>query len=156
MKQQDREGMKLALNEARKALEAGEIPVGAVMMTPDGNVIAAAGNAREQKQDPTAHAEIEVIREAARVLKSRRLSDCTMYVTLEPCPMCAGAALAAGLKRIVYGACDVEQGCCGSVYDIPEDPAFHQFSICDGPFMEKECREILDAFFHQRRKNNKT
>lgn len=142
--------MRLALAEAQKAAEMGEIPVGAVIARDD-EVIAAAHNLREQANDPTAHAEILVIREAARKLGSRRLSGCTLYVTLEPCPMCAGALVMAGLDKCYFGARDERQGCAESVYALTMDPAFYHRLPCIGGLLEEEAADILRTFFHQRR-----
>ena len=138
--------MALALEQARLALAAGEIPVGAVIARGDA-VIAAAHNRRELDKDPTAHAEVVAIRQAARALGGRRLTGCTLYVTLEPCPMCAGAIVMAGLDRVVYGASDPQQGCTGSVYRITEDPAFSHFCPADGGVLAEECRALLESFF---------
>lgn len=138
--------MALALKQARLALAAGEIPVGAVIARGDA-VIAAAHNRRELDRDPTAHAEMVAIRQAARALGGRRLTGCTLYVTLEPCPMCAGAIVMAGLDRVVYGASDPQQGCTGSVYRITEDPAFSHFCPADGGVLAEECRALLESFF---------
>lgn len=138
--------MALALEQARLALAAGEIPVGAVIARGDA-VIAAAHNRRELDRDPTAHAEVVSIRQAARALGGRRLTGCTLYVTLEPCPMCAGAIVMAGLDRVVYGASDPQQGCTGSVYRITEDPAFSHFCPADGGVLAEECRALLESFF---------
>ena len=138
--------MALALEQARLALAAGEIPVGAVIARGDA-VIAAAHNRRELDRDPTAHAEVVAIRQAARALGGRRLTGCTLYVTLEPCPMCAGAIVMAGLSRVVYGASDPQQGCTGSVYRITEDPAFSHFCPADGGVLAEECRALLESFF---------
>ena len=138
--------MALALEQARLALAAGEIPVGAVIARGDA-VIAAAHNRRELDRDPTAHAEVVAIRQAARALGGRRLTGCTLYVTLEPCPMCAGAIVMAGLDRVVYGASDPQQGCTGSVYRITEDPAFSHFCPADGGVLAEECRALLESFF---------
>jgi len=150
----DEAGMKRAIEEAWRAYENGEVPVGAAIFH-EGQLIAAAGNEREKQTDPTAHAELLAIRRAASVLGRRRLTGCTLYVTLEPCPMCAGAAMLAGLDRILFGAPDPKGGCCGSVYAIPEDPVFPHFCLCDGPFMEKECKSVLDRFFTEKRKAKK-
>lgn len=138
--------MALALEQARLALAAGEIPVGAVIARGDA-VIAAAHNRRELDRDPTAHAEVVAIQQAARALGGRRLTGCTLYVTLEPCPMCAGAIVMAGLDRVVYGASDPQQGCTGSVYRITEDPAFSHFCPADGGVLAEECRALLKSFF---------
>ena len=142
--------MHLALQEADKAFEEGEIPVGAVVEY-GGRVIASAHNLREQNGDPTAHAEILVIREAARILGKRRLSGCTLYVTLEPCPMCAGALILSCLDRCYFGARDERQGCAESVYALPSDPAFYHRVPCVGGLLEEECAERLKRFFLYRR-----
>ena len=142
--------MQQALDEARKALETGEVPVGAAVVC--GNeVIALAHNEREATGDPTAHAEVLAIRRAAKKLGRRRLTGCTLYVTLEPCPMCAGAIVMAELDGVYYGAADRTAGCAGSVYAIPEDPAFGRRIACMGGLLETECREVLDGFFEERR-----
>ena len=142
--------MQQALDEARKALETGEVPVGAAVVC--GNeVIALAHNEREATGDPTAHAEVLAIRRAAKKLGRRRLTGCTLYVTLEPCPMCAGAIVMAELDGVYYGAADRTAGCAGSVYAIPEDPAFGRRIACMGGLLAGECQEILDSFFGERR-----
>ena len=142
--------MQLALQEARMALAEGEIPVGAVVEH-GGKVIAAAHNLREQTGDPTAHAEILAIRQAAQALGSRRLEGCTLYVTLEPCPMCAGAMVMACLSRCYFAAADERQGCCESVYALASDPAFYHRLPCIGGLMEREAAELLKNFFESRR-----
>ena len=146
----DTEYMMLALEEARKAEAEGEIPIGALVVYRD-LIIAAAHNEKEGTHDPTAHAEVVAIRRAAKNLNRWRLNGCTIYVTLEPCPMCAGAISQARLDRLVYGATDPGQGCAGSLYRIPEDPAFNHFCISDGGTLADECRAELDAFFAQHR-----
>ncbi|MBR2822720.1 MAG: nucleoside deaminase [Clostridia bacterium] len=143
--------MSLALLEAEKALSEGEIPVGAVLMRGD-EVLWADHNRREQTADPTAHAEILCLRGGAARKGDWRLSDCTLYVTLEPCPMCAGALVMSRLGRVVYGAADPEKGCCGSVYDLPADPAFSADTRWLAGEREAECRALLDRFFRSRRK----
>ena len=148
----DRAMMALALEQARLAGAAGEIPVGAVVACGDA-VIAVGHNRRELDGDPTAHAEVVAIRAAARTLGRRRLSDCTLYVTLEPCPMCAGAIVMAGLNRVVYGADDPQQGCAGSVYRITEDPAFSHYCPADGGVMAAESAALLAAFFREARRS---
>ena len=145
--------MRLALEEAGAAFREGEVPVGAVVAK-DGRPVARAHNLREQTGDPTAHAELLAIREAARVLGARRLTGCTLYVTLEPCPMCAGAMVMAQLDGCVFGAYDARQGCCGSVYDLPHDPAFFHRVPCAGGVLENECARLLRAFFERRRGDN--
>lgn len=142
--------MQRALEEAKRALELGEVPVGAVVVC-GGEVIASAHNEREATGDPTAHAEVLAIRRAAKRLGRRRLTGCTLYVTLEPCPMCAGAIVMAELDGVYYGAADETAGCAGSVYAIPEDPAFGRRIACMGGLLEGECQEILDGFFEERR-----
>ena len=142
--------MRLALEEAQKAFEQNEIPVGAVIAR-NGEVIAAAHNLREQLSDPTAHAEVLVIREAAKMLGSRRLTGCTLYVTLEPCPMCAGALVMAGLDSCYFGAKDERQGCAESVYALTMDPAFYHRLPCIGGLLEEEAAELLRRFFLERR-----
>lgn len=147
---QDETFMLLALEEARLALAEGETPVGCVIVR-DGRIIARGHNRRHNDHDPTAHAEILAIRRAASVLGDWRLSGCTLYVTLEPCPMCAGAILMARLSRLVFGASDPAQGCAGSVYRIPEDPAFSHFCPIDGGVLQEECAALIsDFFFHAR------
>ncbi len=142
--------MREALLEARKAFDEGEIPVGAVIAHGD-EIIARAHNLREQSGDPTAHAEILAIREAAKALGGRRLSRCTLYVTLEPCPMCAGAMVMACLERCYFGARDERQGCCESVYALPGDPAFYHRLPCIGGLLEAEASDLMKRFFRQRR-----
>lgn len=142
--------MALALEQARLAAAEGEIPVGAVLVKDD-TLLCAAHNRRETAHDPTAHAELLCLREGARLLGDWRLRDCTLYVTLEPCPMCAGAMVMSQLSRCVYGAADERQGCCGSVYDLPGDAALHGQTRWEAGVMADECRQVLQAFFRQRR-----
>ena len=142
--------MRLALAEARKALALGEVPVGAVLVRGD-EVICACHNLRETAHDPTAHAELLCLREGARLLGDWRLRDCTLYVTLEPCPMCAGAITMSQLARCVFGAYDEKMGCCGSVYDLPADPALGGVTRWEGGVLAEECAGILRDFFAARR-----
>ena len=142
--------MRAALHEAKLAREAGEVPVGAVIVC-DGEIIASAHNEREALLDPTAHAEVLAIRRAAKKLGRRRLCGCTLYVTLEPCPMCAGAIVMSELDRVYYGAADTQAGCAGSVYALTEDPAFAKKIPSTGFLLETPCREIIDGFFEERR-----
>lgn len=142
--------MRAALEQAYLALASGEIPVGAVV-TCGGQIVAAAHNERETTGDPTAHAEVLAIRRAAKKLGRRRLTGCTLYVTLEPCPMCAGAIVMAELQSVYYGAADRTAGCAGSVYAIAEDPAFGKRVACMGGLLEDECQAVLDGFFGERR-----
>ena len=146
----DARWMRAALEEARRALDEGELPVGCVIVKDD-RIVAAAHNLREQSVDPTDHAEIVAIRRAARETGDWRLTGCTLYVTLEPCPMCAGAISQARLSRLVYGAADPKYGCAGSVYRIPEDPAFNHFCQSDGGVLGSECAALLNEFFASRR-----
>ena len=146
----DASWMAEALVEAEAAAREGEIPVGCVIVR-DGQLVARGHNLREQTGDPTAHAEVVAIRRAAQALGCWKLDGCTLYVTLEPCPMCAGAVSQARISRLIYGASDPAYGCAGSVYRIPEDPAFNHFCICDGGVREAECRSLLERFFQNRR-----
>lgn len=147
----DEKWMRMALALAEEALDAGETPVGCVIVRA-GEIIATARNRREEARDPTAHAEMLAIREAARKTGNWRLSDCEMYVTLEPCPMCAGAVSQARLGRLVFGAFDKERGCAGSVYRICEDPAFPWFTPSEGGVLEAECALLLNRFFQRARR----
>ena len=142
--------MRAAIAEAERALAEGEMPVGCVIVR-NGEIIARGHNLREQTGDPTAHAEIVAIRAAAHALGSWRLDGCELIVTLEPCPMCAGAISQARLARVVYGAADERYGCAGSVYRIPEDPAFTHFCPCDGGVLAQPCRALIDRFFADKR-----
>ena len=142
--------MRFALEEARIAFAEGEIPVGAVVAD-GGRVLARAHNRRETDADPCAHAEILALRKAAARLGRWRLQGLTLYVTLEPCPMCAGAAEMSGLARVVYGARDAQYGCCGSVYRLTEDPAFPTYCPADGGVLADECAALVRQFFQNRR-----
>jgi tRNA(adenine34) deaminase len=142
--------MRLALAEAKKAAACGETPVGAVLVV-QGEVIAAAHNMRETWQDPTAHAESIAVREASARLGRWRLSDATLYVTLEPCLMCSGALVLARINRLVYGCRDPKAGALGSVYDVVRDGRLnHIYRITPG-VLEVECREVLSVFFEKLR-----
>ncbi len=146
----DDEAMSLALQEARRAAEAGEVPVGAVVVI-DGEVVAAAGNQRETTGDPTAHAEIVVLREAAGALGTWRLSDAALYVTLEPCPMCAGALVAARVGRLIFAAADPKAGSCGSLYNLCADPRLnHELPVVAG-VLAAEAGSLLSDWFAGRR-----
>ena len=137
--------MQEALIEARKAALLGEIPVGAVIVQND-EIIARAHNRRELDQDALAHAEVLCIRDACQKLHSWRLSGCTLYVTLEPCPMCSGAIINSRLDRVVYGAKDDKAGCAGSVADLFIMPFNHEPTVRSG-VLAKECAEVLSQFF---------
>ena len=142
----DRGFMLEAIAEAEIAAAEGEMPVGCVIVK-DGKIIARGHNEREAGHDPTAHAEIVAIRRAAEALGSWRLNNCTLYVTLEPCPMCAGAIVQCRMGKLVFGAYDETAGCAGSIYRIPEDPAFNHFCKSVGGVMMEECKAPLDMFF---------
>lgn len=142
--------MREALKLAREAQMAGEVPVGAVVVCKE-KIIACARNERETSGDPTAHAEVLALRRAAEALGTRRLEGCTLYVTLEPCPMCAGAIVMAGIDAVFFGAYDPRCGCAGSLYDLPEDASFGRVIPCSGGLLEAECRLALNAFFGLRR-----
>ena len=148
--QRDAHWMHQALLEAKKAAALGEIPVGAVIVR-DEQVIARAHNRRELDQDAMAHAEVLCIQQACRVLNSWRLSGCTLYVTLEPCPMCSGAIINSRLDRVVYGAKDDKAGCAGSVADLFVMPFNHTPVIRSG-ILEEECAAVLSEFFETLRK----
>lgn len=148
--QRDAHWMHQALLEAKKAVALGEIPVGAVIVR-DEQVIARAHNRRELDQDAMAHAEVLCIQQACRVLNSWRLSGCTLYVTLEPCPMCSGAIINSRLDRVVYGAKDDKAGCAGSVADLFVMPFNHTPVIRSG-ILEEECAAVLSEFFETLRK----
>ena len=148
----DEDFMCLALAEAEKAAACGETPVGAVLVIA-GEVIAVAHNMRETLQDPTAHAETVVLREASARLGRWRLSDATLYVTLEPCLMCAGALVLARINRLVYGCRDPKAGALGSAYDVVRDGRLnHVYRITPG-VLEAECRQMLSGFFEKLREN---
>ena len=139
--------MDRAIALAKEAGAAGEIPVGAVIVNKLGQAIATGINRKERDQDPTAHAEIVAIREAARVLRDWHLNGCTLYVTLEPCPMCTGAILQARVKTLVYGADDPKAGAIRTVANLPDSPvSFHKLEAVAG-IRERECQELLQAWF---------
>ena len=142
--------MKEALAEARLALKTGDVPVGAVVVK-DGAIIARAHNRREADRVATAHAELLAIEEACRVVGSWLLSDCTLYVTLEPCPMCAGTVVNARIPHVVYGAKDAKAGAMGSVLSLSAYPLNHSPKITSG-VLEEECRALLREFFEGKRK----
>ncbi|MBQ9413542.1 MAG: nucleoside deaminase [Clostridia bacterium] len=141
------EYMKEALRLAAEAEEAGETPIGAVVVRErDGAIVGRGRNRREADKNALAHAEIEAIRDACQTLGGWRLSGCTLYVTLEPCPMCAGAIVNARLDRVVYGAADPKAGACGSLTDLFSLPLNHH-PVCEHGVMETECGDILRRFF---------
>src|SRR3954454_12530883 len=143
--------MRLALREAHAALDHDDVPIGAVVVR-EGEVIGAAHNERELRQDPTAHAELIALREASRALGSWRVLDAVLYVTLEPCAMCAGAIILARLPRLVYGAADPKAGGCGSVLDVIHEPRLnHRVEVSLG-LLADECGAILREFFLRKRR----
>ena len=144
------EAMEAALAEARRAAECGEVPIGAVVVH-DGVIIAQGQNRVLRNNDPTAHAEIVALREAAKVLVNYRLNGCTLYVTLEPCSMCAGAMIHARLDKLVFAAADPKAGACGSVLEVLNHPRLnHQMEVEQG-IMGEEAGELLRGFFRERR-----
>ena len=142
--------MRLALREAERALEHGDVPVGCVIAR-EGEVIGAAPNERELRDDPTAHAEVLAMREAGRALGSWRLSGTVMYVTLEPCAMCAGAIVLGRVPRVVYGATDPKAGAAGSVLDVLGEPELNHRPDVAGGLLAEECAGLLREFFMSRR-----
>ncbi len=146
----DERMMRLALDEAEACLDSGDVPVGAVIAR-DGDMLVAAGNAREKMQDPTAHAEVLALREASDISDSWRLDGCTMYVTLEPCAMCAGAIVLARVDRVVFGARDPKAGFAGSLGNLLQDERLNHHVDLTGGLLEEDCGELLRAFFRDRR-----
>ena len=142
--------MKLALLQAQKAYEKDEIPVGAIVVK-EGKVIGRGYNQREMLNDPTAHAEIIAITAAANTIEDWRLNDCMLYVTKEPCAMCAGAIINSRLKMVVFGFYDKEMGCCGSLYQLCGDTQLRNSTAVKGGIMEQECLSIIHDFFQIQR-----
>ena len=142
--------MRAALGEASACLGSEDVPVGAVVVRADA-ILAAAGNARERLQDPTAHAEIQALRGASHALGSWRLDGCTLYVTLEPCAMCAGAIVLARVDRLVFGAADPKAGFAGSLGNLVQDERLNHRVELTGGVLEQDCGELLRAFFRDRR-----
>jgi tRNA(adenine34) deaminase len=150
---EDQQYMQHAIDQAGIAEENGDVPIGAVIVH-EGQVIGKAYNQREQLADPTAHAEIIALTQAAAFLESWRLGGCTMYVTLEPCPMCAGALVLARMDRLVFGCEDPKAGACGSLYDIVRDGRLnHRLEVTSGVLAD-DCAKLLQDFFQKRRKEN--
>jgi tRNA(adenine34) deaminase len=143
----DRTAMGVALQEARAAAEAGEVPVGAVVAAPDGRVLGRAHNRRESSHDPTAHAEVLALRTAAAALGSWRLDGCTLYVTLEPCAMCAAAAVLARLACVVWGTSDPKAGFAGSLANLLDDPRLNHRVAVRGGLRAEEAVALLETFF---------
>ena len=147
----DDQAMEMALDEARTAGLAGDVPVGAVVLGSDGSILGKGRNERELRNDPTAHAEIRALHSASAALGTWRLTDTTLVVTLEPCPMCAGALVAGRVGRVVFGAVDPKAGACGSLYNLCSDPRLnHEVAITPG-IKAAECGELLSTFFAKRR-----
>jgi tRNA(adenine34) deaminase len=146
----DEHFMRLALREAARAVDHGDVPVGAVVVH-EGELIAAACNERELRQDPTAHAETIALRRAAQALGSWRLLSCVLYVTLEPCAMCAGAIVLSRIPRVVYGTADPKAGAAGSVFDILAESRLNHRPEVAGGLLAGDCAELLRAFFRLRR-----
>ena len=144
--------MKEALKEADKAYKELEIPVGCVIVK-DGKIIARAHNQKEKKKDTTKHAEIIAIQKASKKLKAWRLEDCEIYVTLEPCSMCAGALIQSRIKKVYIGTMDEKTGSCGSVLNLLEDYKFNHHVECETGVLEDKCKKILKDFFAELRKN---
>ncbi|MGQ0679258.1 MAG: tRNA adenosine(34) deaminase TadA [Actinomycetota bacterium] len=147
----DEELMRLALEQARTAPEHGDVPVGALVVV-EGSVVSAAHNERELTGDPTAHAEIAVLRRACQKLGTWRLEGATLYSTVEPCPMCAGAALAARVARVVYGAPDPTGGAALSLYNIVQDPRLHHRCELTAGILRQQCAHEIEQFFRARRR----
>jgi tRNA(adenine34) deaminase len=146
--------MREAIAEARKAQDIGEVPIGAVIVH-EGEIIGRGHNLRESSLDPTAHAEIIAIREASRAKSAWRLSGCTLYVTLEPCPMCAGAIVQSRIDTVVFAAADPKAGCCGTLMNLLQEERFnHRCEIVEGVLRE-ECAELLSHFFRNLRNSKK-
>ncbi len=146
----DEHFMRLAMREAERALEHHDVPIGAVLVR-DGELVAAAHNERELREDPTAHAEVLALREAALAAGSWRVLDATLYVTLEPCAMCAGAIVLARVPRVVFGAWDPKAGACGSVLDVLGEPRLNHRPEVAGGLLAGECGEMISGFFAARR-----
>ncbi|MGM0471075.1 MAG: tRNA adenosine(34) deaminase TadA [Bacillota bacterium] len=148
--------MQLALEEAKRAYQKAEVPIGAVIVDSTGQVLAASHNLREELADPTAHAEVLAIREAAESLGDWRLYDCTIYVTIEPCIMCVGALIQSRVSKVVYGAADTKGGAVDSVLKLANFKKFnHQLEVESG-VLESECRNLMKSFFAELRENKLT
>lgn len=146
--------MKEALLEAKKAYELGEVPIGAVVVH-EGKIIGRGHNLREQKQDATLHAEIQAIRMANKELNNWRLEDCELFVTVEPCPMCAGAIVLSRIKKVTYGIPDEKAGAAGTLMNILNDERLNHRSLVEGDVLADECRNIIQRFFIELRERNK-
>jgi tRNA(adenine34) deaminase len=151
----DDEFMRLALREAEAAARADEVPIGCVIVDATRGLVAAAHNQKELLTDPTAHAEMVAISQAAKALGDWRLVDCTLYVTLEPCPMCAGAIVQARIRRVVYGCPDPKAGACGTLFSIPTDTRLNHRSTVTAGVLAAESAALLSEFFQQKRAQGK-
>ena len=152
----DKESMRQAILEALKAYDEGEVPIGAVLIDESGILICGEHNRIEQLNDSTAHAEILTLQAAQKKLNRRRLKNCTMYVTVEPCPMCAGALVLSCVERLVYGAVNSKFGAAESIFNVVNNSALnHQLKVTAG-VLEEECRELLQKFFSEQRKSKKS
>lgn len=146
--------MQLALKEARKAALINEVPVGAVIVK-DGKVIARGYNVKEKKKNSIYHAEIVALEKACKKVGDWRLNDCDIFVTMEPCPMCAGALINARIGNIFFGAYDERAGCCGTLYDLPSDSRFNHRPNVEGGILQEECAQVLVDYFKQKRQETK-
>ncbi|MEI3604465.1 tRNA adenosine(34) deaminase TadA [Pseudogracilibacillus sp. SE30717A] len=150
----DKKYMESAISEAHKAKQLGEVPIGAVIVCDD-TIIASGHNVREKTQSTLSHAELIAIQQANEVIGSWRLEDCTLYITLEPCPMCAGAIVQSRIKRVVYGANDPKAGCAGTLMNLLQEERFnHQVEVTSG-ILEEECSALLTDFFRELRQKRK-
>jgi len=150
-REEDRRWMAAAIEEARKAEAIGEVPIGAVIVR-NGEIIGRGYNLRETGLDSTAHAEMIAIREASKHIEAWRLLDCTLYVTLEPCPMCAGAIIQSRVKRVVYGTHDPKAGCAGTLMNLLQEPRFNHEAELTSGVMQEECASLLTTFFRRLRR----
>jgi tRNA(adenine34) deaminase len=146
----DERMMRAAIREARRCLDSDDVPVGAVVARGD-RIVGSAGNGRERLQDPTAHAEVLALREASRAVGSWHLEGCTLYVTLEPCAMCAGALVLSRIDRVVFGATDPKAGFAGSLGNLVQDPRLNHRPELTGGVLADDCAELLTSFFRERR-----
>lgn len=152
MEKDDKFYMRIALQEAEQALGLGEVPIGAIVVDAAGRIVSHGHNMRELWQDATAHAEVVAVREACKYLRRWRLSDCTLYVTVEPCPMCAGALVMSRMKRVVYGCPDAKAGAVESLFNIVNYPALnHRMAVTAG-VLEDDCAAVMKRFFTVQRK----
>ncbi len=142
--------MQLAIAEGRKAYKIDEVPIGAVVVR-NGEVISRAHNTKNKHNNALLHAEMEALRKAQKKLNDWHLNDCDLYVTLEPCPMCAGACINSRIRAIYFGAYDKKAGCCGSLYNLPTDKRFNHRPEVIGGVCESECAELLSQFFREKR-----